>query len=1078
MTFHDGNGERLVVETLTGAQTLRDLAGDATDRPDQTGGLSDETRPLREAARKGHSDDSSADTGGVASLSVTFPDRPVSPLVAIQRGASQRRLSNASNASYTSASSRLSGRSRASGDSDEPLTPLTTDSNSRDPQRARGGQDWFKKRQVRHTVHMGEIAAFKRTSQLMDMTRLLSDRLGQARGESLCKTMARRIVDNRCFVGLTTVLTVFALCGDDCRLLLTNKPFDPIFNWLVGVCIVVFSAELWLSCLGKDDYFLGFFFCLDFLSTCTLVLDLTIVADTLFSGDATDKARSGRTARMGAKVGRVVRVLRLLRIVKLYKAMYEERQRKKLREKRAKEAAAKEGDDDDDEDDIWGDDEAKTEETDRESMVSRKLSAKTTQRTIVLVLTMLLVLPMLESDMQMVSPSSAYYGADEVQEALLKLRQNVSSFQAPYEEIMLKYVYHHNWFQGRRECPTEDDDCPAYYYSHVFWMGVAGRSPETTAAVAQIRSETVSSFEERTHDSVNMYNYGSLPLEARDIVSSPWQEECSISGVKHIGFSVLSVDIPGYSSYRVRCPDQLRPQEFVKYAPSLLTDVEYGDLHFAAFFDTRPLRHSEATFNMLMTVFVCVVLCVASLFFASDANTLVLAPMEHMISKIEAIRDNPLSAMKMADDEFKREENLKVKKKLLADDGSSTFGFLTRLKSFCSRSTTEEILETAVLERTIIKLGSLLALGFGQAGAHIVSSNMKSSSLNAMTGGNRVHCIIGLTRIGDFGIFNVVLQGRVMTFVNQIAEIVHGVVDEFHGAVNKNNGDTFLVVWKTTGLEQAEATKLADMSIIAFARILGAVHRSPTIANYRSHPGLQQRLGARCRVNLTSGLHYGWAIEGAVGSEYKIDASYVSPNVSIANDIEMATRIYRVSLLVTSSVIEICTAELAERLRLIDKVIIKGSKQPVELYCLDLDYSALLVDAPIQVGVAWNPRQRFKTRQVLEDEKKRKMLPDTQLVQVFEDSRDLAIMSQLYTTHFLDMFSMGYQNYSQGEWQVARQLLTRTKDMLDKTSQKGRGKLARKTDGPSAALLRFMEGFSFQAPDGWVGVHKLGSNSI
>jgi len=27
------------------------------------------------------------------------------------------------------------------------------------------------------------------------------------------------------------------------------------------------------------------------------------------------------------------------------------------------------------------------------------------------------------------------------------------------------------------------------------------------------------------------------------------------------------------------------------------------------------------------------------------------------------------------------------------------------------------------------------------------------------------------------------------------------------------------------------------------------------------------------------GLHFGWAIEGSIGSEYKIDASYLSPNV-------------------------------------------------------------------------------------------------------------------------------------------------------------------------------------------------------
>jgi hypothetical protein len=33
-------------------------------------------------------------------------------------------------------------------------------------------------------------------------------------------------------------------------------------------------------------------------------------------------------------------------------------------------------------------------------------------------------------------------------------------------------------------------------------------------------------------------------------------------------------------------------------------------------------------------------------------------------------------------------------------------------------------------------------------------------------------------------------------------------------------------------------------------------------------------------VKIGSGLHVGWAIEGAIGSFYKIDASYLSPNVN------------------------------------------------------------------------------------------------------------------------------------------------------------------------------------------------------
>ena len=44
------------------------------------------------------------------------------------------------------------------------------------------------------------------------------------------------------------------------------------------------------------------------------------------------------------------------------------------------------------------------------------------------------------------------------------------------------------------------------------------------------------------------------------------------------------------------------------------------------------------------------------------------------------------------------------------------------------------------------------------------------------------------------------------------------------------------------------------------------------------------------KVYLGLGLHLGWAIEGAIGSEYKIDASYLSPNVNLASRLEYATK--------------------------------------------------------------------------------------------------------------------------------------------------------------------------------------------
>merc|ERR1712151_874358 len=108
-----------------------------------------------------------------------------------------------------------------------------------------------------------------------------------------------------------------------------------------------------------------------------------------------------------------------------------------------------------------------------------------------------------------------------------------------------------------------------------------------------------------------------------------------------------------------------------------------------------------------------------------------------------------------------------------------------------------------------------------------------------MVEGTRVDCIIGAARIRDFSTATEVLQAKVMTFVNQVAEIVHGVVDEFHGAPNKNNVDTFLLVWRTEGYQSTFVAKLADMAIVAFSRILGAVHSSRILAAYRTHPGLQ-----------------------------------------------------------------------------------------------------------------------------------------------------------------------------------------------------------------------------------------------
>ena len=47
------------------------------------------------------------------------------------------------------------------------------------------------------------------------------------------------------------------------------------------------------------------------------------------------------------------------------------------------------------------------------------------------------------------------------------------------------------------------------------------------------------------------------------------------------------------------------------------------------------------------------------------------------------------------------------------------------------------------------------------------------------------------------------------------------------------------------------------------------------------------------------GLHQGWAIEGAIGSQFKVDASYLSPNVNMAARLEAASKQFGTHILIS-----------------------------------------------------------------------------------------------------------------------------------------------------------------------------------
>ena len=203
--------------------------------------------------------------------------------------------------------------------------------------------------------------------------------------------------------------------------------------------------------------------------------------------------------------------------------------------------------------------------------------------------------------------------------------------------------------------------------------------------------------------------------------------------------------------------------------------------------------------------------------------------------------------------------------------------------------------------------------------------------------------IFGFCDIRNFTDATEVLQEQVMVFVNEIADIVHSTVDNLNGSANKNIGDAFLLVWKFPEedifidkqnliLSDRHVPKqIADMSVLAFIKIVASIKLSRAIEKYNKHEGLNERLPGY-QVKMGFGLHWGWAIEGAIGSVYKIDASYLSPNVNMASRLEAATKQFGVPILISGELYSICTKEVQKHLRLIDKVTVKGSTQPLGKY--------------------------------------------------------------------------------------------------------------------------------------------------
>jgi hypothetical protein len=424
-----------------------------------------------------------------------------------------------------------------------------------------------------------------------------------------------------------------------------------------------------------------------------------------------------------------------------------------------------------------------------------------------------------------------------------------------------------------------------------------------------------------------------------------------------------------------------------------------------------------------------------------DAIGLVLDPLQRMLKIVLRYAENPLS----------QDVNKKSQQEKL-DDESAIENDGEEIGNF----------ETEQLINAITKIADLLRKCWGVAGAGIISSNLartkdgKTVVFNPTVPGKRVYALFGFVAINGFSEILRSLDRDIMILINDVAKVVHDEVYRWalgeHGQCNKNLGPAFLMVWRigdfsevhkkkqvaTEKLFRDNATKpkrstlrrrnlgralgrrgrnsassreiqleslpgiqaFTDRALLGMLKSFAGIHRDKRLTNWKNDFRLSAGVGAY-HADIMYGMDAGWAVEGAVGSEYKIDATYLSPHVNMASRMMSATKQYGVTILLSKAVEKLLSKNCRKKLRHLDTVYVKGSNVKQDIFTYDARFQ----------GVDFFLLERTEDQADLEAEM---YTPN-----IWDQDQDLRAMRQHVSDAFMDTYHLGVKQYLAGNWEEA-----------------------------------------------------------
>ena len=481
--------------------------------------------------------------------------------------------------------------------------------------------------------------------------------------------------------------------------------------------------------------------------------------------------------------------------------------------------------------------------------------------------------------------------------------------------------------------------------------------------------------------------------------------------------------------------------------------------------DNRNYSRRYHFLNLIRTFFSVSIFLFIYLLFLSDINNVILSSIEKMVRKVEKMAKNPSLESDSSND--------------INQDNSHCLSFLG------SSQGKYKMDEFKIIINKISKICSLVSFGFGEAGTQIISQVLKEGlnvDINPLIPGKKVMGIYGFCDIRNFTDTTEILKEKVMIFVNQVAEIVHQITADYCGSANKNIGDAFLLVWKLEdrfikeevnkqGVKELKLknvnriNQICDMVLICFIRILIEINKSYKLSEYRHHKGLNARM-KNYKTRLGFGLHLGQSIEGAIGSMFKIDASYLSTNVNMANELEENTKTFKKELIMSGDFYDYLSEDAKRYVRLLDIFKTKNG-QITRLYSIDLDLESIPIEKKKDsmfkednIEKKWELiKQKRKISKILYDDIVLRHKSDI-WNEFVNDEDEFRLVREKYPDNFVDDYNNGMEQFRKGNWFDAKNLLTTALETIG-------------GDDPACKLnLEFMGKYNYIPPENWKGYRE------